>query len=121
MEKLSKELTEHILLKSFVTSRSISGAKRVLEQKQINKDESGLSLFEQEHRHKDESEFSSTSTQVTTNYQTVTSTHDQTTYIVLTSVCAVWKQVLISVSQTKLLRIHSLRSHVALARSNLGK
>ena len=106
MDQLSKELTEHILLKSLVTSRSISGAKRVFEQEQRNKDESG---------------FSSTSTQVTTNYQTVTSTYDQTTYIVLTSVCAVWRQVLIPVSQTKLLNIASLQSNTALARSDLGK
>ena len=70
MDLLSKELPEHILLKSLVTSRSISGAKRVFEQEQRNKDESG---------------FSSTSTQVTTNYTTVTSTYDQITYIVLMS------------------------------------
>ena len=49
------------------------------------------------------------------------STYDQTTYIVLTSVFTDWRHVLISVSQTKLLNIASLRSITALARSNLGK
>ena len=106
MDLLAKELTEHILLKSLVTTRGISGAKRVLEQEQRNKDESG---------------FSSTSTQVTTNYQTVTSTYDQTTYIVLTSVCAHWRHILTPVSQIKLLNRASLRSNTAVARSNLGK
>ena len=106
MEKLSKELLEHILFKSFLSSHTISGVKRALQQEQKNKDEFG---------------FTSTSTQVAINYQTVTSIHDQTTYIVLMSVCADWRQVLVSVSQTTIIKIRSLRSNIALALSNLGK
>ena len=106
MQKLPKELMEHIVLKSFVTSRSINGPNGALEQEQRIEDEYG---------------FSSTSTQVTTNYQTVTLIHDQTTYIVLSSVCADWRRVLIPVTQANLLNMASRRSNTALAKSDLGQ
>ena len=53
MEKLSKELMKHIVLKSFKISHSISGDERAIGAlEQRNKDEFGLSSLEQEHKKK---------------------------------------------------------------------